>query len=297
MKFNKLFLVLVTPMMFIGCAEDDPLSQADIAETAQQVGDIMASVDEAGGNNNGTIATLENQRRFMATKEKQLPNNFVQDVFDLFTPINRAQAAACSTTTFSGCSSGEMVRDLNSCTIGSAVFTGDITLNFSQPTCTLNSDGDTVARDPNFSVTGRKNALLTVTKTGASGQTMTRIGSGNYALANDGVRRVFSASGTTLFDYTTSTTSAITVTGTSRANRVMNGGSLQVINNKSAVVCSFAPTNVAWSSNCNCATSGTWGGSCSDGKSGSIEITGCGRATITLGDDDDNVAFDRCYSN
>lgn len=297
MKFNKWMFALVTSLVFIGCAEDDPLGQVDIAETAQQVGDVMASVDESGGNSAGTMATLENHRRFVALKEKQLPRNIVQDVFDLFTPITKAQAAACSTTTFSSCSSGAMVRDLNSCTIGSAVFSGNITLNFSQMACTLNADGDSVTRNPSFTVTGRRNALLTVTKVGAHGQRMTRTSSGNYTLTNDGVRRVFSASGTTLFDYTTTTASAITVTGTSRADRVMNDGSLQVVNNKSAVVCTFAPTNVAWSSSCNCASSGTWAGSCSDGKTGSIEITGCGRAKITLGDNDDDVSFDRCYSN
>lgn len=297
MKFNKMLFVLVAPLLFIGCAEDDPLSDLDIAETAQQIGDVMASVDESGGNSNGTIATLENQRRYMAIKEKQLASNIAQDVFDLLTPINKAQAAACSATAFSACSSGTMVRDLNSCTIGSAVFSGNITLNFSQAACTLNTNGDYVNRNPNFTVTGRRNALLTVTKTGTNGQRMTRVASGNYNLTNDGVRRVFSASGSTLFDYTTTTTSAIAVTGTSRADRVMNGGSLQVVNNRTGVACTFAPNAVAWSSNCNCASSGEWTGSCSDGKTGSVSITSCGRATITLDDDSDDLSFDRCYSN
>ncbi len=297
MKFNKCMFALITSALFIGCTEDDPLSQADIAETAQQIGDVMASVDESGGNNSGTIAVMENQRRYMAIKEQQLPRNIARDVFELFTPVKEAQAAACSTTNFNSCSSGTMVRDLNGCNIGSAVFSGNITLTFSQMACTLNSDGDHVSRNPNFTVTGRRDALLTVTKTGVNGQRMVRVGSGDYSLTNDGVRRVFSASGTTLFDYTTSTTSPIQVTGTSRADRVMDGGTLQVANNKSGVICSFSPTQVTWASGCNCASSGQWTGTCSDGKTGGIEITSCGRATITLGDDDDEVSFDRCYGN
>lgn len=295
MKFIKIIAVAIAPLIFFGCAEDE-LNPADLQETAQQIGDVMASVDESGGTTDGSIAFMEGQRKFMAAKDKQLPGSMVQDVFDLFTPIKRAQAGACKDTTFSGCASSQKVRDLNDCTIGSATFTGDVTLSFSDAACVINSDGDDVKRSPNFTVTGRRNATLTVSKTGTDGQTLARVSAGNYTFANDGIRRVFSASGATLFDFTTLTTSPITVTGASRAARVMTGGSLRVTNNSSSVSCDYVPSNVTWTAACNCASSGSWAGTCTDGKTSSVEITGCGSATITVGETIEDLTFDRCYS-
>lgn len=297
MMLKKVTLVLLTPMMFLaGCAEDE-LNAVDIQEMAQQVGDVMASVDESGGTTNGTMAFMEGQRRFMAAKEKQLPRNYAQDVFDLFTPIKSAQAVGCKDTAYSSCSSGTKIRDLNGCTIGSAVFTGTVTLNFSQSACTLSSQNDTVERDPDFTVTGRREATLSVSKTGTYGQRITRGAGSNFTFENDGVRRVFTAGGVDLFDFTTRTTSAIAITGTSRADRVMNGGTLRVTNNNTSVTCDYSPSNVAWSSTCNCASSGSWTGSCSDGKTSNLTITGCGTATFTIDDSSENLSFDRCYSN
>ncbi|MCC6138020.1 MAG: hypothetical protein IT287_05270 [Bdellovibrionaceae bacterium] len=295
MKFLKVVMVALTPLVFISCAEDE-LNVADIQETAQQIGDVMASVDESGGTTDGTVAFMEGQRKFMAVKDKQLPSNLVQDVFDLFTPIKSAQAVACKDTAFSSCSSGQKIRDLNGCTIGSATFTGTVTLDFSDAACAINSDGDDVDRSPDFTVTGRREATLTVTKTATNGQTLTRVSAGNFTFANDGIRRVFAAGGTALFDFTTLTTSPITVTGSDRATRVMTGGNLRVTNNKTSVSCNYVPNNVTWSASCNCASSGSWEGSCSDGKTSSVEITGCGSATITVDETAENLTFDRCYN-
>lgn len=297
MKITKFALIFISQLMLLaGCAEDE-LAQVDIQETAQQIGDVMASVDESSGTTNGTMAFMESQRKFMAVKDKQLPGNIIQDVFSLLTPIKSAQAVACKDTTYSACTSSARTRDLNGCTIGSAVFTGSIALAFNDTACAFDSNGDRVDRTPSFTVTGRRDATLTVSKSGTIGQRITRVTAGNFTFSNDGIRRVFTASGVDLFDFTTETTSDITVTGTSRADRVMTGGVLRVTNNNSSVTCDYTPSNVAWSSTCNCASSGSWTGSCSDGKTSSVLITGCGTATITVDDTSENLSFDRCYSN
>jgi hypothetical protein len=296
MKFSKCAFFFLSPFMLFACAEDE-VNVADIQETGQQIGDVMASVDESGGTSDGTMAFMEGQRKFMAVKQKQLPRNIVEDVFDLFTPIKSAQAVACKDTTYSACTSSAKVRDLAGCTIGSAEFTGDITLNFSNASCLMSTNGNRVDRNPNFTVTGRRDATLTVSKTGSIGQRMERTGTNSFAFSNDGIRRVFSANGVDLFDFTTTTTTNITVTGTSRSDRVMTGGTLRVANNKTSVTCDYSPSNVAWSSSCNCASSGTWSGSCSDGKTSELTITGCGTATLTVEDSSESLQFDRCYSN
>lgn len=296
MKISTSVFVFLSPFLFLACAEDE-VNPADIQETGQQIGDVMASVDESGGTSDGTIAFMEGQRKFLAIKEEKLPRNIIRDVFDLFTPIKSAQAVACKDTTYSSCTSSSKVRDLAGCTIGSAEFTGSVTLNFSNASCLMSTNGNTVDRTPNFSVTGRRNATLTVSKTGSVGQRLQKTGTSSFSFSNDGIRRVFTAEGVDLFDFTTTTTSNIAVTGTSRSDRVMTGGTLRVTNNKTALTCDYSPTNVAWSSSCNCASSGAWSGNCSDGKTSELTITGCGTATLTINDSSENLQFDRCYSN
>ncbi len=289
MKYIFSFLAL---SLLVGCAEE---SAVDIQETAQQIGDVMASVDESGGTSNGTMVMMESHRRFIAAREKAMQPSplFLLKALGL---IPEAQAVACKDTTFTACAASEKVRDLSGCTIGGATFTGDITLQFSDAACVLDSNGDTVDREPNFTVTGRRGAVLTVTKIG-TGQRITRgATAGNFTFSNAGIRRVFTLASQTLFDYTAETTSDITVTGTSRTDRVMTGGSLRVTNNSSGVTCNYAPSNVTWASTCNCATSGTWTGSCSDGKDTTIAVTGCGTGTIVVGEDSEALSFDRCYS-
>ncbi|MBY0383786.1 hypothetical protein K2X05_01395 [bacterium] len=289
----KYLLPVFALLTLASCAKDETV---DIQETAQQVGDVMASVDESGGNANGMIALMDNQRRFIALREQKLNHASFQDLWTLIQPLQKAQAGACKDTSFSACTSSQKVRDLNDCTIGSAVFSGDITLSFSDAACVVNSDGDNVRRAPNFTVTGRRGATLTVSKTGTNGQTIARTAAGVFTFANDGIRRVFTLGSNTLFDYTTTTTSNINITGTSRADRVMTGGNLRVLNNVSSVSCDYVPNNVTWSSSCNCASSGSWTGTCSDGKNSTVTITGCGAATIVVGEDSESLTFDRCYS-
>ncbi len=98
----------------------------------------------------------------------------------------------------------------------------------------------------------------------------------------------------TLLDFTTTTTAEITVTGTKRSNRVLDGGELKVVNNRTDASCTFTPDNVKWSSTCNCATSGSWSGTCSNGTDVDLEITGCGTGDLTIEGDTFEVKFDHC---
>lgn len=289
----KYLLYIFTFSVLVSCAEEE--EAVDIQEIAQQVGDVMASVDESGGTTNGTMVMMESHQRFIASRETSVFNgasSFLQSLGLL----PSAQAVACQDTTFTGCTASQKVRDLGGCTIGSATFTGDITLQFSDSGCVLNSDGDSVDRNPDFTVSGIRGANLSVAKTGTYGQRIIRVSAGNFTFANDGIRRLFTLAGETLFDYTTRTTSPITVTGTSRTDRVMSGGQLRVTNNVSGVNCNYAPTAVTWAANCNCAVSGSWAGSCSDGKTTSITITSCGVGSIIIGEESEALSFDRCYS-
>ncbi len=300
-------IVLIFSIMFVlSCKKEVQVN--DVEETAQQVGDVMASIDEAGGQG-GSIASLEND--IQRTFEKHAPNEVPTKsmMASLVLPEARAAGACYDSISsgFSSCSSVSgtptVVRTFNSCTIGSATLSGDVTLAWSGAGCSLVSAGQNVKRTPNFTLTGRRGATLTVSKTGTFGQKITYMsGSGTskvFELVNDGIRRKFTSSlGQTITDHTTTTQSAISMTGTSRSNRVLNGGVLRVTNNVSSNYCDFAPTNVTWSSTaCNCPISGSWTATCLGGMSATIEITGCGTARYTEGSDVNDVTFDRCISS
>lgn len=279
-------------IFILGCA-------TDIDEIGQQVGDSMASVDESGGSS-GTLAELDSARKFFKRRApSEISDGWLETYFE-----PSAYAATCAAAPgFGSCTSNAVTRTFADCTVGSATFSGTVvnTWGGGATSCTLSGASQTITRVPAFTVTGRRGATLTVSKTGTVGQRLTLTsGSGAssvFSLTNDGIRRVFTnASGATTFDFTTTTTSAITINGNSRTNRVLSGGSLRVTNNLSNVTCDYVPTAVTWTSSCNCPTSGSWAGSCSDGKNTNLSLTGCGTASLTVGTVSTSVAFDRCYS-
>ena len=308
MKLIKGSMALLVALS-VGCSKKSDststTSATTASETAQQVGDSMASVDEFGGSG-GSMTYMESEKRIFARvagHEALSPIASQASFVSLLVP--QAQATSCilantwgSCTTTGG--ADKIVRTFGGCTIGGATLDGTVTLTFTDAavnsTCAMAASGHSITRDPNFTITAANGATYTVSKTGTEGQKVVRGASaGNYTFSNDGIRRVIASGGTTLFDMTTQTTSAITVTGASRSGRVMTGGSLRTTNNLTSVTCDFVPTAVTWVSSCNCPTSGEWAATCSDGKSGEIEITGCGTGTITLGTTSESVTFDRCY--
>jgi hypothetical protein len=315
---KKLVLVLAASLCVFGCKKDgEDNTASDIEETAQQIGDIMASMDEQGADD-GTIAAtnkLHLQKTF-ARYNQDPPAPVVSNVMNLM--IAPAEAAACySFGVGSGwglCSGRTLVRSFNNCTIGTtAVLSGDVTLTWAGNGSACDwagapVAGDSIKRVPNFTLTGRRGATLTVTAKKTDGVTVSdgqllKFVSGSapnmvFHFTNDGIRRKFTtASNTTLFDQTTTVASGtpIVVTGNSRSNRIMNGGFLTVTDTLNSVVCNFTPSNVTWNSaTCNCAVQGSWSGICDNGSNPSLTITGCGTATYTDGISTTNVTFDRC---
>lgn len=299
----KIILCLSILLTF-GCAKKDATAELDMAETAQQIGDVMASIDEAGGSS-GTIANLEKSAE--KTFARYSPNtsnklNKATLVSQIIQP--EANATACTGFGFAGCTTGTITRTFGGCTVGEATFTGTVVLSWTGTgagSCTLvTANNDYLTRVPNFSVTGRRGAaVLAVTKTGTYGQKLALAsisggGTKTFSLTSDGINRKFTLSGTTLFNQTTTIPSAISVIGTARSSRVLSGGSLRVTNDMTAVTCDYIPSAVTWTASCNCPTSGTWNGSCSSGSTSVLTMTGCGTGTYTEGSTTTTVALDRC---
>ena len=292
LRKTTIFLAFLS-LTFIACSKDE--TQVDIQEMGQQIGDIMASVDESGGSSGSYASVVSGHSKMVA---RLAPATF----WEKFNLLPQANATSCySASTFSGCSSNVITRDFGGCTLGAATFTGTVTITFVDASddniCLITGDSQTITRVPNFTVTGRRGAELSVKKTGSVGQRITRTAAGVFSFTNDGIQRKFTLpGGGTLLDYTSEVTSAITVSGNSRNGRTMSGGVLKVTNNVNGNVCSYTPSAVTWDSSCNCPVQGSWSGSCTDGRETVLTIISCGQANLILGEDSETFTFDRCNS-
>lgn len=279
---------------FIFSCNNTPQDDSNSQEMAQQIGDVMASIDEFGGSV-GTLTLLQKTFDRYAQNKIQDDKNPLAKFF-----LTEANAAACLGNGFGACFSGVMTRNFGGCTTLGATFSGTVRLTWNNAaTCSMNSTFEYVVREPSFSVTGRLGATLSVSKVGTYGQRLTwTSGSGVnkvFLFDSDGINRTYTSSdGSILFNQTTYVMSPITITGTSRSNRIMTGGVLRVYNDLTRVSCNYTPTDVTWTADCNCPTSGSWAGTCSNSNDSALTITGCGKAQYTNGDFSESVIFDRC---
>lgn len=307
----KKFLAIFFSLVLVSCSgKQDDAGGSEMTEPAQQIGDVMASIDEVGGTSGAIAASAfekESRRTFVRLAPEELNGNIVSKLF-----VKSAEAFTCDSNVvghvnggFSSCSSHQITRTFGGCTVGTGqdiTFNGTVVFTWTTAgTCNISNTGERVDRSPNFTVTGRRGANLTVSKDATYGQRMTLTSTTGvtpkvYSLASDGIRRKFvTAGGVTTFDYITTVTSPVTVTGEARTGRVMNGGTIRVKDNLTGVTCDYSPVNVTWGSNsCNCPTQGTWQATCSDVKTASLVLTGCGTGDFTLGSESGHVTFDRC---
>lgn len=302
---KKLLLVLVAFSVW-SCkkADTDATYSVDsTAESGQQVGDAMAAIDESGGSTSGAITQNEiksYERAFARLAQDDVSN--AQAAF--FRIFPQAQAAACGAVSFDACGTSganKRVRTLDGCStsLGGAM-SGNVSLTFAgtgASSCTIPVANDTVSRVPSFSITGLRGATFSVSAT-STGQTLKRTGATTFDFSNTGIRRTFvTPKGSTILDVTTtvSSSSPLTVTGNSRANRVVNGGPLVVVNNLTGVTCNLTASSVSWSTGCSCPTAGSWSGTCSDSTTFTTAFSStCGQATVTKGTESSTVTLDRC---
>lgn len=134
MRFLKLTIFLCAIAFGVSACskKDDPAVRGTSdSETAQQVGDAMASIDESGGSNGGFAfhgEIIGAERTFARlgltdhTSKKQAAYSVV---------LPEAKAASCATgSTFSSCSNNVITRTFNGCSIGTATLDGTVTLTW-----------------------------------------------------------------------------------------------------------------------------------------------------------------------
>ena len=299
-KYIKVYVLAVTSMFLItACGSQEEASVDISSELANQVGDFMASVDESYGSTGSAFnveqsmidSQLNSELLFL---EKISPTPLSLQISRKLIPF--ANAASCFGQGFN-CAAGVNTRTFNSCTVGSATFTGSVAISWiSSAACMEVAGANTVRRNPNFSVS-KGNATVSVYKTGTNGQEITWTNPSSpktVTVTSDGIRRTATADGSTVYDVSTSTVGAMTVSGTTRVGRRITAGTLRFTNHLNGEVCDLTPSNVVWGSSCTCATAGSWSGNCTINGAFNVTVSSCGQGSVTYNGQSRSVTFDRC---
>jgi len=290
-------LALTMAMAITAAAGCRKMSSGDdeSGQIGNAVGETMASLDESvsGGS---TTAMLPQPFRGVPT---QLRGPIWRRALDSVIPsAYAADATSCWTPTFSACNAGVRTKDYGNCNlILGAKLSGTVTLTFTQPLCLIATDGDAVTRTADLTLTGLYGGTLEVTSPGG-GQTLTK-SAGGFTYSVGGMERVLTGpGGRKIFDIATSTAAPIVVTGSSRADLTIVSGSFVIDHKLAGYSVTLTANNLAWTSNCNCASSGMLTGMVSggkhDGKTASVTITSCGEADVTIDTETVSVSLDRC---
>jgi hypothetical protein len=260
----------------------------DAEELGHAAADALASFDESG--TGGGFAWMR-----LPLDRPGLDRSLLDRALELAAP--QAWAAACWSEHFGTCEAGVRVKDFGDCALGANKLSGDVTLTFSDSNCSMAGVGASVTRTAQFTLTGRRNATLSVSSEGG-GQKVTRTADG-YTYEVLGMQRVAKrASNETLFDISTRTIEPLVVTGTTRRERTLVSGKLEISHNLAHYKTTLVPENVTWDGACNCPVSGKLSGTATGLKNGDksavVEFTGCGTGTVTIGSESQSVSFDRC---
>jgi hypothetical protein len=286
------FVATALALVVTSCRKGDGV--ADQGQIGAAVGEVMASADESA-QSGSTTAMLPAAPVLRMPAELRPPA--WRRVLDALAPIAPARAASCLPITYSTCSAGVRTATFNSCTVGAITVDGSIDLTFSDTAaCNVATVGDSVNRTGSLTLSATAGSLA-ITAPGG-GQTLTRTATG-FTFAVPGMERVLTlASGRTLFDISTATTSPLVINGSSRADMAIVGGTLVITHNLAGYAVSLTPDNLTWTPACNCASSGSLTGTVTSGKdagkSASVTITGCGTADVTIDGDTESVTLDRC---
>lgn len=280
MRFALILATLSFTLVFAGCGEnkkaEDGMNEMEYS--------VESGITSIGGvadeQSNGSFASNRMTFETYAYKAKNLL-------------MPEAWAASCSRAALAACSAGVRSETYSSCQLpySSRTMTGQVTLSYSDASCSLSSTGNQVERSYNLAINGLYGGALNISSashtdyrgnTFGGGGRLTKT-AGGWTVEVLGKNKRFSRAGRELFNISTRTLTPISVTGSlSRSSRVVNGGSFEVIHNKAQFVATYVPSNLAWSSACCHPISGslavTYAGSVTG--SSSVTFNGCGLATM-----------------
>jgi len=266
----------------------------ETGQIGNAVGEAMASLDESVSGGSATAMLPLPFRRAPDELRGPLWRRAMDAVIP---PAYAADTTSCWTPTFSACNAGVRTKDYGNCNLGLAKLSGTVNLAFTSQLCLIATDGDAVTRTADLTLTGLYGGTLEVTSPGG-GQMLAK-SAGGFTYSVGGMERVLTRpGGRKIFDIATSTAAPIVVTGSSRADLTIVSGSFVIDHKLAGYTVTLTANNLAWTSSCNCASSGTLTGMVAggkhDGKSASVTITACGEADVTIDGTTESVSLDRC---
>lgn len=291
---SELALALAITMTTAAGCRKTSTGDDETGQIGNAVGEAMASLDESVSGGSATAMLPVPFRR----APDELRGPLWRRAMDAVIPAAyAADATSCWTPTFSACNAGVRTKDYGNCNLGLAKLSGTVTLTFTQQLCLIATDGDAVTRTADLTLTGLYGGTLEVTSPGG-GQTLAK-SAGGFTYSVAGMERVLTGpGGRKIFDIATSTAAPIVVTGSSRADLTIVSGSFVIDHKLAGYTVTLTANNLAWTSSCNCASSGTLTGMVAggrhDGKSASVTITACGEADVTIDGTTESVSLDRC---
>ncbi len=218
----------------------------------------------------------------------------VEKLFSLAIP--EAYAASCSRALNQACNAGVKYYETASCDLLRGVqFSGFINLAYSNASCDMSANGDSVTRTYDYDISGPYGGVLAVTSEGGGGR-LTRTATG-WTAEILGKRKVLTYRSREVMNLSISTPQPIEITGTlGRASRVVNSGSFQVVHNKAGFTALYQPSNLTYNNSCCHPVAGTlavtYSGSISG--SGSVTFNGCGSATLVRNGQSQDVQLNYC---
>jgi len=292
--FTSLFILGLgaTAAVVAGCRRR-AVPGDDTDQIGAAVGEVMASLDES---TQGTTTTALLPAVPILRLPEPLRGPAWRRALDAAFPS--AYAASCWTSGFGACADGVRTKTFDACSLGPATLDGAVTLTFTRTAvCAMVTDGDAVTRTAELTLTGPYGGTLAISSPGG-GQTLTRTATG-FLYSVGGMQRILTtAGGKKVWDTSTRTTTPLVITGNARTDLVIASGTLVVKHNIAGYEVALTPSNLTWTAGCNCATAGSLTGTITggrlNGKSATVELTGCGEAEVTIDDDVAMVTLDRC---
>lgn len=230
-----------------------------------------------------------------------MPDDQAGSSYARLSPVNwkkqlllpEAFASGCSRPVYASCNSGVRSENYVNCNPGVSnyVLNGSAQLSYSDSVCGLSSNGDSVTRTYDVSISGPRGGELALSSATHSDYRGTSYGGGGkltvtpagWNLEVLGKRKVLSYKGQSLYDVSLRTLSPIQVSGSlSRSARQMTSGQLEVNHNLAQFTAVFTPQNLQWNNSCCHPVSGTLNVAWSGSKTGTATVTfqGCGQAEV-----------------
>ncbi len=296
---RRLALGLVTlgsvTLIGFGCGALGSYSFSDneIDESTQSAGDDLASMDEAVS---GAVSVSRDG----------------VEAIEMFADpgvVDLKSRALCTSANFTTCAASARTRDFDNCTIGTTTWDGMINLAFNQSDCKLDAAGEFVTRtlsSPGMVITGRRGGTITASTDTATTWDGTSVGGGHkltrtatgFTLSILGIHRSAKTSaGTEFFNISRKTTTDLTITGSTRNGRVVSAGTIVTYHNLKDFNMAWTPSNLTWTSDCRCPTSGSMTGTATGSVEGTFTMTfatTCGSVTLDKDGSSEAVTLDSC---